>query len=182
MKDFGGDSLDVALTLNCIGDVLLREGRRDQALEQHKRALDIQLKKVGEKHLNTANTYKYIGIALLKQNDDEKAEETLRKALDIMDDLPAKSSDLMDVSQHLSGALQFQGKFSEAIKIQKAVLSKLLQSHGEDYPEVAVAYAGIAGMLADQNRFDDALQMLDKSIQVCYRLKGQGPCIKGILA
>ncbi|CAJ1947705.1 unnamed protein product [Cylindrotheca closterium] len=37
-------------------------------------------------------------------------------------------------------------------------------------------------MLADQNRFDDALQMLDKSIQVCYRLKGQGPCIKGILA
>ncbi|CAJ1947657.1 unnamed protein product [Cylindrotheca closterium] len=128
--------------------------------------------KLGETHADTVKTFKDIGDVFFEEKNFEKAEGMYRKALDIMDDLPPDSADLMHVSQPLMVSLQIQGKLSEAIKIQKDVLSKLLQMHGEDHFQVATIYIGIANLLEDQNRLDDALQMLEKSIETCSRLQG----------
>ena len=88
-----------------------------------------------------------------------------RKVLDIkLEILPEEEvSDLTDLHQVLLLSLRMQGKFSEATKIQKVVVANLLQVHGEDHPGVAMSYVGIARLLSDQKRFDDALHMLEKS-------------------
>jgi len=56
----------------------------------------------------------------------------------------------------------------------KHLLARLLQIHGEDHVTVVNAYNGISKLLADQNRLDDAIQMLDKSIEICIRLQRLG--------
>ncbi|CAJ1946802.1 unnamed protein product [Cylindrotheca closterium] len=173
-KEFDSDDLSVAETLHRIGDVLEREEKFDEALEKYNRTLAIRLKRLGEKHADTADTYETIGnLFLLHGNNSEKAEAMLRKALDInLEIQPENISELTDLYQMLALSLQKQLKFSEATKVQKQILSKLLQIHGEDHPSVVLAYQGIYGLLLHQDRFDDALQMIDEGIKICSRLQG----------
>jgi tetratricopeptide (TPR) repeat protein len=157
MKELGEDDLCVAYTLTIIGTVLLREGTYNEALEKHNRAVEIQLKKLGGKHVDTADTYEAMGRVFLEQeNNLEKAEEMFQQALDIkLEILPQKISVLTDLYESIGITLQRQGKFSKATKMQKIVLSKLLEMHGEDRPSIVNAYIGIAGLLAHQNGLED---------------------------
>ncbi|CAJ1931141.1 unnamed protein product [Cylindrotheca closterium] len=105
-----------------------------------------------------------------------------RKALDIkLEVLPNNHSEVMDLYMYLATSLKKQGKFPEATKIHKLQLEPLVEMHGEDHPGVVLAYNGIAALLALQNRLDDALQMLDKAIEICYRLPRLGDLDIGIL-
>jgi tetratricopeptide (TPR) repeat protein len=63
-----------------LGNVLLEEEIITEASEKLKRALEIQWKKLGEKHNNTANTYFLIGRVFQEQGNQEKAEELCRSA------------------------------------------------------------------------------------------------------
>ncbi|CAJ1947751.1 unnamed protein product [Cylindrotheca closterium] len=173
-KEFGEDALSVGLTFYYIGNVLRMEERFDEALEKLNRALAILMKESGENHAYIVNTYELLGRVFLQQGNYEKAEEMCRKVVDLQGGFHAQESNLMDLSQNLALSLQMQGKFSEAIKIQKVVLVKLLQIHGEDHPDVVLVYIAIAGLLKGQKRLDDAHQMLDKSIEICYRLQELG--------
>ncbi|CAJ1947669.1 unnamed protein product [Cylindrotheca closterium] len=172
-KELGEDDISVAVTLKYIGNLLEKEGNYSEALETMKRSLAIQSKKLGDTH-DSANTYKDMGRLCLQLENFEEAEEMYRKALDIMGDMQPKSSDFVEASQPLVISLQMQGKLSEAIKVQKLLLSKVLEMHGEDHSEVPLIYMGIAKLLENKNRMDDAIQMLDKSIEICYRLRELG--------
>ncbi|CAJ1946422.1 unnamed protein product [Cylindrotheca closterium] len=172
----GEDYPSVARTLNEIGIALQHDRNFEEALEKYNRALGIQLKILGGKHVDTADTYDNIGKVFLEQDKFEEAEEMFRKALDIkLEILPEdKISELTDLYQNLGLSLKMQDKFSEATKIQKRSLSKLVEIHGEYHYSVAKAYIGVAGLLGDQNRMEDALQLLDKSVEICNRLQGLG--------
>ncbi|CAJ1955771.1 unnamed protein product [Cylindrotheca closterium] len=184
------DDLSVVPTLMYMGQLLPSIGMLNEALETLQRALDIRLRRLGEKHADTAQTYESIGRVFLEQGDGKKAQTMFQNALSFMVECPIPElSDIMILSenveslsepcfmsrsQSLAIALRMQGKFSEATKMQKVVLANLLQIYGEDHSDVVMVYTFIAGLLKDQNRLDDALQMLDKSIEICYRLQGMG--------
>ncbi|CAJ1945506.1 unnamed protein product [Cylindrotheca closterium] len=177
------DDLSVAGALNVIGSVLLKEGKLNEALEKFERVLAIQLKKLG-RHVDTAETYEIIGQIYHEQKNDQNCGKMLRKALDIkLEVLPRENiSDLTDLYQRLSISLQLQGKFSEATNTNKRALATLLEVHGEEHPAVIESYNGIAILLANQMRFDDAIQILDKSIEICSRLQEAGDFDKDLLA
>ncbi|CAJ1947823.1 unnamed protein product [Cylindrotheca closterium] len=179
----GDDHLAVAMILHHLGIVLKREGNSDEALESLNRALAIRVKNLGEKHFDTAKTYESIGRLFVEQGNHEKAEEMFQKAVDIsLEILPHDDSDLMNLYQLLALSLQMQDKYSEATKIQKSILGTLLETHGEDHFAVVKSYVGIARLLVKENRFDDAHQMLDKSIEICSRLQALGDFDATILA
>ncbi|CAJ1962977.1 unnamed protein product [Cylindrotheca closterium] len=182
-KEFGEDNVSVADTLFYIGMVLKEEGNFNEALAKLKSALEIQLKKLGESHIDTINTYEVIGRVFLRSGNSDKAQEMFRKVLDNrLESLPHSLFHLMDLSQDLVLAFRNEDNLSEAIKIQRLVLAKLLQFYGEDSSEVTRVYISIAMLLKDQSRLDDALQMLDKSIEICSRLQHQGGFDTMILA
>lgn len=52
----------------------------------------------------------------------------------------------------------------------KPQLARLPQTHGEDHPGVVRIYHDNAGLLEGQNWLGDAVQMLDKSIEICERI------------
>ncbi|CAJ1947739.1 unnamed protein product [Cylindrotheca closterium] len=200
-REPGEDDLTLAFALNNLGIQQRKDGIQKRrisyfgdSLKKHERALEIQLKLLGEAHVDTARTYANIGRNFLekgttfdrdKGKNFEKAEGSYRKALDIMNKLqiirPQESFDLTKWNQHLVVSLKGQGKYSGAIKTQKLVLSTLLQKHGEDHHTIVLAYHCIAGLLKAQNRFDDALQMLDKAIAICSRLEQLGDFDRTIL-
>ena len=82
-----------------------------------------------------------VGTVTLKQGSSENAEEMFRKAFDINREiLPQSVSDLTDLDQQIALSLQKQGKLSEATKIQKHILAKVLHIHGEDHIDVVKSH------------------------------------------
>ncbi|CAJ1956413.1 unnamed protein product [Cylindrotheca closterium] len=148
------------------------------------RILETQVETLGEDDPSLALALAFKGImgrVFLQQDDGAEAEKVFRKILDINREmLPHHDSDLMDVYQSLALSLKMQDKSSEATKTQKFVLATLLKEHGEDHPGVVKTYIGIAGLLLEQDRWDDALQMLDECIEICSRPRRLGE-FKGLL-
>ena len=68
-KKFGFDSVDVAATLNHIGNVYTNKGEFDQALENYNKCLDIRNKVLGPDSVDVAQTLNNIGIVYAKKND-----------------------------------------------------------------------------------------------------------------
>ncbi|CAJ1968225.1 unnamed protein product [Cylindrotheca closterium] len=170
-KQLGEDDVAVAWALHEIGNVLWKEESLNDALEKFNRALPIRVEKLG-RHCDTAETYTSIGNILKSQDHDEKAEEMFRKALDMKRELLSNDHpDVTDLCLYLAKALKKQGKYSEAIKVQKLQLAKLLEMRGEDHPGVVLIYNGIAELLQIQHRSDDALRLLDLAIEICNRLE-----------
>ncbi|CAJ1931403.1 unnamed protein product [Cylindrotheca closterium] len=129
------------------------------------------MEKLG-RHRETADTYMSIGMILQAQDNDEKAEEMFQKALDIkLKILPYTDPEVTELYHHLAHSLKKQDKYSESTKIHKLQLATLLQVHGEDHPGVVLSYHGIAELLALQHRSEDALQMLDRGIEIRNRLE-----------
>ncbi|CAJ1938665.1 unnamed protein product, partial [Cylindrotheca closterium] len=144
--DLGDDHLSIACALHEIGSILIIEEEADEALEKFNRALAIQVERLG-RHSETAQTYMLIGC-ILEDRDGQKAEEMFQKALEII--LELLPNDHHEVSQ-----LYFF-----------LVRSMLKQDH----PGVVNVYSGITNLLRSQHRLDDALQMIDRAIEVCNRL------------
>ncbi|CAJ1968227.1 unnamed protein product [Cylindrotheca closterium] len=173
-NELGEDDLTVAWILYQIGTILAEEDNFDEAFEKFDRALAIRVEKLGT-HLETANSYMSIGVVLESQDNGEKAEVMFREALGIyLEILPRNHSEVMDAYLHLASSLKKQGKLSQATKIHKLRLGTLLQIHGEDHQGVVLSYNGISELLRIQNRLDDALQMIDRAVEICNRLERLG--------
>ena len=55
----------------------------DQAKDNYKRALEIQLKKLGPEHVHVASTYNSLGNSLSKLGETDRAKDYYERALDI---------------------------------------------------------------------------------------------------
>ncbi|CAJ1959570.1 unnamed protein product [Cylindrotheca closterium] len=116
-----------------------------------------------------------IGQIFHEQQKDEEAEEMFQKAMEIKREiLPHNHPEVMGLYVHLVHSLKKQCKYSEAQKMQRLQLATLLELHGEDHYDVVNAYNGIASLLVCQNMLDDALQMVDRGIDICNRLERLG--------
>mmetsp|Transcript_36344 Transcript_36344/g.88036 ORF Transcript_36344/g.88036 Transcript_36344/m.88036 type:complete len:440 (-) Transcript_36344:168-1487(-) len=173
-KEFGEDDPTVASTLDAMGLVFLDEINHKEALEKFNRALAIRENKLG-RHVDTAQTYEHIGMVFQEQKKRERAEEMFRKALDIkLEVLPKAHPELTQLYDQIAVSLNKRGKFAEATAVYKELLASTLQVHGEDHPDVVFAYNGISSLLAGKNRLNDALEILDKSLEICDRIQQRG--------
>jgi pentatricopeptide repeat protein len=73
----------VADTYNNMAIVLRSQGKLDDAMELHRKALDIKQKTLGEDHSSLADTYNNMANILQSQGMLEDAMELYGKALEI---------------------------------------------------------------------------------------------------
>jgi len=176
--------LAVAAFSVLFGNKFFDNSQFKEAMEKYKKALEIRLEKLGDKHPDTAKSYEAVGNVFFKEANFESAEEMYQKALEI--DLEAQPDNhlvLSDRYRYMVIVLTAQRKFDEAIKMSKQSLARRLHIHGrEDHSEIASEYVGIGVLLVKRNRLDDALQMFDRVIEVCNRLGPGGDNRKSLAA
>ena len=68
---------------NRLVDALSEMDETDQAKDNYKRALEIQLKKLGPEHVHVASTYNSLGNSLSKLGETDRAKDYYERALDI---------------------------------------------------------------------------------------------------
>ena len=81
------------------------------------KALDIQLKKLGNDHSRVATSYSNIGLVYADQDKHDEALEYFNKALDIRLKIFGKDHPLVATSYNNIGSVyNAQGKLNEALK------------------------------------------------------------------
>ena len=77
------ESIDVAQTLNCIGNVYQNKGDYAKALEHYNKSLEIRTKIKGADSIDVAQTLNNIGNLYQNKGDYAKALENYNKCLEI---------------------------------------------------------------------------------------------------
>ncbi|MBF0283301.1 MAG: tetratricopeptide repeat protein [Magnetococcales bacterium] len=114
------------------GDYLVRQGRWDEALGLHQRALRLTIAQWGEDHLETASRLHALGRTLVGLKEPGEAEIRLRRSLTILAaHQQEESSVAAEVMETLAELRQEVGDLAEAKILLEAILS-IRRDHPEE--------------------------------------------------
>jgi tetratricopeptide (TPR) repeat protein len=156
-REMGNEMLE-SLTLLNLGNIEVDSGRLEQALNYHRRSLDIEWDR--DEHTELAVRLNSIADVLRRQGFYSDSLVYLRLAKDYLErseDMKEKGINLI-ILGHIDMA---RGNYSSA---QEALLEALrsFQEVGAG-PEAAETHLMLARMYRDQGRFEDALQAVDSA-------------------
>ena len=141
-----------------------------EAVESNKRALDIRLKVLGEKHPQTAKSYHSLGVPQHSLGDFVSALESDKRALDIRLKVfggehaeTAKSYHSLGVTQHSLG------DFVSALESNKRALDIRLKVLGEEHSETSASYHSLGVTQHSLGDFVSALESYKRALDI--RLK-----------
>ena len=113
-----------------------------ESMECLEKALEVQLKELGEEHATVADTYAKLGWTCSQDGKYDKAMEYQQKGLSIRLKVHG-GEDHVDVghSHHALGdCLRRKGKYEEALKHYEIALRIRWRSWGADHKDVADTY------------------------------------------
>ena len=126
-----------------LGIVFYHEGRKEEAMEHYRKAIQI--------YPNDFATLNNLGIVLAAQGQFDEAIENYRKAIQI-------NPNFSEAMNNLGIALATQGRFDEAIENFRKVI--------QINPNYCDALDNLGTVLATRGQFDEAIENYHKAIQV----------------
>lgn len=152
INDFGNEDLDVPHILNNQGVILIQMGRKEEAKQKLKKALNIRLKLSRQKPtdygrlLDLGTTLNNFGYLLSILCEREEAKQQLEKALCIREDFVGRYPDNIELKLDLERTLfnladllfemgeeeESKQKYEEALKIGEKVLERYKNLLSED--------------------------------------------------
>ena len=162
-----GGAKELASIFNNIAFVYWKQGRYDEALRWHRKALTMQEKKLGKKHTDTAVTYHNIARMYDVLGEYEEALKWYFKALPIREKkLGKEHPDTAWTYNNIANVYANQGKYEEALKWYFMALPIREKVLGKENPDTAWTYNNIAIVYGDQKKFDDAFELYLKAYRI----------------
>ncbi len=173
-KSLGESHEDVAHSLVCVGEVLLRQGKYTEALQNFEQALPIRRKALGDDHPAVAATLSNIGNAQSPLGNFAKALEYHEDALRIRRRVLA--TDHPDIATSLScmgDANSALGNYAKALELLEEALRIRRAAMGPDHPVVAATLADIGATHASLGNYTKALELHEEAL--CVWRQALGP-------
>ena len=144
-----------AWAYNDIGEILVRQGKWQQAINAGKSAIEYNEKAKVERSMS--NMHYNISSALKKLGRNEEASKYIHEAIEGYRADLAKAPDSNKIMRHLGNALTEVGQFSEG--------TKYLQQAGNMDPFDMKSQLTLARALLIQERYDEAIEQLGEGIR-----------------
>ena len=165
LHEITADDPNVPYCFQGLGDVATEEGDYDDAISEHKKALDIWSRTLPHHHPSIAVSYNGLGIAYDRKGKKNLAVEAYTQALGIFRQV------FGDNNQHVSACLtnlaslyeeqemydRAMDYHQEALKIQENILPENHQQLGTSYHNIAIVYARL-------EQFDLALNHCERGL------------------
>ena len=138
----GKITVEVAESMAMLGDAYENQGMYPESMECLEKALEVQLKELGEEHATVADTYEKLGWTCSWDGKYDKAMEYHEKGLSIRLKVHG-GEDHVDVghSHHMLGCVYWRkGKYEEALKHYEIALRIRSEKLGADHKDVAETY------------------------------------------
>jgi tetratricopeptide (TPR) repeat protein len=173
LERMGGDEENESLLANNLGKLLQDEGKFDEALAQHRRALAIREKLLGPEHPYVAKSLNNIANALYGQGKYDEALAQHRRALAIREKaLGLDHPDVATSLNNIASALSSQGKYDEALANLRRALAIDEKALGLEHTDVATDLANIADTLSSQGKYEEALATARRALAIRERALG----------
>lgn len=165
--------IQIALTYDRIGNVVLKQGKLDAAMVLHQHACEIKKEKLGELHLSLGESYKSLAEVLEKQGRLTEALAYCQKSVDLYKELKGEESfEEGFVFGGMAAILRKQDKFDEALELYKKAVRINIHHNGEDCTSVAYVYNGMAWIYKHQGDLDQAMALFQRSHEITKRMFG----------
>ena len=166
-KAFGADHINTADTINNLGSIYSRQGKYDEAIAQHERALRIKEKAFGADHINTASTINNLGLTYDSQGKYNEAIAQYERALRIKE--KAFGADHINTAgtiNNLGVTYNSQGKYDEAIAQYERALRIYKKTFGADHINTADTINNLGLTYDSQGKYDEAIAQYKRALRI----------------
>ena len=171
---YGEKHLDVARSLDRLGEVLKLKAEYDRALPMYREALALRRKMLGNEHVDTARSVYELADLLSRMGDFAAAEPLFREALALRRKLTGEKSP--EVAQSIEGlALNLfdQGNFEESVKLMREAVAMQRELHDGPHPELADALNNLGWVLGELGQYQEAEQLYRQALEMQRVLLGE---------
>ncbi|CAF3411156.1 unnamed protein product, partial [Rotaria sp. Silwood2] len=167
-KDRAEEATESSSTrLSILGILLLKKGDYMGALENSKKALEINKQTLPENHPFIATNYNNIGGIYKDKGDYNNALDYYKKALDIEKQiLPEKHLHIGISYNNIGSVYQDKGDYDNALDCYKKTLDIWKQTLPEKHPYIATSYNNIGSVYQNKGDYDSALDYLQKALNI----------------
>jgi serine/threonine protein kinase/tetratricopeptide (TPR) repeat protein len=167
LNRMGGHDLLRAWLFNDLGAVVEMEGKKDEALQLHLKAISLKTKVLGERHPDVAITEANLAIALNSVGKNEEALEHLDKAIDIeKEGLGAGHPDLAMQFNNRGEILRLLGRYGEARASLEQARNIWERELGSDNALLAYALTGIGEAFLAEGHANESLVPLARALTI----------------
>lgn len=169
-----GDSIELAQSLNTLGNVLWHENRLDEAAELHRQALEIRERILPPNHEDIAQSLHNLGALRYFANDLPEAERLYKQAIEIELAIGGENNHSLATSMHvLAIVYQDQGKYAEAIELENKSLAVKRRVLGENHPYVALGLTTLGNIQRLSNRPELAEPNIRAAVEMAEAVWGK---------
>jgi tetratricopeptide (TPR) repeat protein len=169
----GKESFETLNSINLLGLVLDDQGKYDEALVMHRRAVAGFKKLLGTDHHCSLVSLNNLGLVLRSRGEHEEAETMLRKALAGSEKILGLDhpTTLMCIG-NLGTILTLRGKYMEAEILYREALSGFAKTCGDDHPSTLTSVHKLALVVKLQGRFDEAEMLYRRALAGYEKMAG----------
>ena len=172
-RRFGGDALETAEALHELGGLDRYLDRLAVGTQRLERALAIRQSRLGREHLDVARTHAQLGILNRFAGDGDGAREHFVTALAIADRLGAGGDETARWLNNLGLVEADRGERVAAERAYRRSLALMEASAGAENPLLALPLDNLGMLLRGEERFDEALPLLERARDLVARTWGE---------
>jgi tetratricopeptide (TPR) repeat protein/predicted Ser/Thr protein kinase len=173
LLESGGSEQTQAQVLNSLGFLYDSQGKYEEAVAQHRRALALKEKLYGPSNERVTDSLDNLGLALSELGRYEEGEKYLRRALEIDEKaFGSEHPELLAALNNLGSLLNELGRTDEALMHLRRALRLAETALGSESFQVAMTLTNIGGVLEEAGRHEEALATFRRSLDVCSKVFG----------
>ncbi len=153
-----GDSIEVAYTINGMGNVFLQQGDFDRALAEFREAQRLIARLLGPDHIELAPSHNNIGVIYWQRGRLDEALVEFRHARATMEPvLGAEHPRVASAIDNIGNVLVSQGRFDEALAEHRRALQIRESALGPEHTDVASSLNNLGTVLVALGEDEEAL-------------------------
>src|SRR6266550_7065047 len=174
-KQLGSDSLEVAATLNLLGQELGSQNKLPEAKQAFSEALAIRRRQLGDENADTATSLNDLGVVFRDEKKLVEAEAMTREALRIRLRISGTNTNNLAVADSLRNLCMVLGereKWADAEATAREVLAIRRKVLAPGHPLIASALGDLAWAVNGNGKYEEAQALQAEALVMKYKLLG----------
>jgi tetratricopeptide (TPR) repeat protein len=173
-RELGPDHLDVANSLNNLGNIYYFKGDYAKAEPLYQHALALRKKWLGPEHHQVAGLLNNLALIYYDQGEYEKAEQVHQHVLTILEKtLGPEHPQVANSLNNLAVIYRAKGDYEKAESIQKSVLAIREKALGSEHPLVAQTLHNLANLYDNKGDSAKAELLYQRSLAIGEKALGR---------
>src|SRR5688572_29439915 len=164
---YGEKHLEVARSLDRLGEVLKLKAEYERALPMYRQALALRREMLGNEHVDTARSIYELADLESRMGNFAAAEPLFREALTLRRKVNRPKSP--EVAQSLEGlALNLfdQGNYADSVPLMREAVAMQRALHTGPHPDLAEAINNLGWMLGEIGQYQETEQLYREALEI----------------